>query len=265
MERFDEAKAHFAAALKFDEQMEAPPFMAETRYEHGSMLLKRGQEGDLQEALGLLRQARDAALALGMKYLEKRVQALIAATAGAETAVTPANVDVASAAAPLPSGRTIATILFTDVVDSTEQVTQLRDRRWAELQERLHQALRKEVGDFGGREIDTAGDGMLAIFKDPGAAIRCAFAISASAKQLGLLLRAGIHTGECEFVGNKVAGIAVNIGARVAARAGAGEVVVSSTVRDLLAGGETVFSDREITTLKGVAGEWRLYSVERAG
>jgi len=159
------------------------------------------------------------------------------------------------------SERAVASVLFTDVVGSTERVTELKDRRWAALQQMLHQALRKQVADFGGREIDTAGDGMLSVFQDPATAIRCAFAIVASAAQLGLELRAGIHTGECEFVGNNIAGIAVHIGARVAARARAREVLVSSTVRDLLAGGEMTFTDHGVTQLKGVPGEWHLYSV----
>ena len=265
MKRFDEAEAHFVAALRFDHQMEAPPFVAHTRYEYGSMLLRRGREEDREEALVLLRQALDTASALGMKGLETRAQGLIAATVGSGTAEAPASVEKVSAAALAPQGRAIASILFTDVVGSTQRAAELKDHRWVELLERLHQALRNEVLEFGGREINTAGDGMLAIFNDPKPAIRCAFAIAASAQQLGLHVRAGVHTGECEFVGDNVAGIAVHIGARIAARAGAGEVMVSSTVRDLLTGGEMMFGDRGVTTLKGVPGEWRLYSVERTG
>ncbi|MGC1676300.1 MAG: AAA family ATPase [Candidatus Binataceae bacterium] len=265
MKRFDQAKTHFLAALRFDQQMEAPPFVAHTRYEYGSMLLRRGREGDREEALSLLGLALDSASTLGMKDLEMRVQGLIATTVGPDVAAAPASVERVNASAPPPPGRAIASVLFTDVVGSTERLTELKDRRWAELLARLHQALRKEVVDFGGREINTAGDGMLSIFNDPAAAIRCAFAIAASAQRLGLQVRAGIHTGECEFLGDNVAGIAVHIGARVAARAGAGEVMVSSTVRDLLAGGEIVFGDRGATALKGVPGEWHLYSVEPPG
>jgi eukaryotic-like serine/threonine-protein kinase len=263
MKRFDEAKAHFVSALRFEQHMEAPPFMAHTRHEYAAMLLKRGRESDRDEALGLLRQALGGASALGMKDLEKRVRDMIAATVGPEASAAPESVEAVNGASHPQLDRAIATILFTDVVGSTERLTELKDRRWAELLERLHQVLSKTVADFDGREIDTAGDGMLAIFKDPSAAIRCAFAIVAGAEELGLHLRAGIHTGECEFVGDKVAGIAVHIGARVAAHANAGEVVVSSTVRDLLGGGEIMFRDRGVTTLKGISGDWRLYSVKR--
>jgi class 3 adenylate cyclase len=141
----------------------------------------------------------------------------------------------------------------------------LKDRRWAELLVRLHQTLRSRVAEFGGRLVDTSGDGMLAVFNHPAEAIRCAFAIIESSSQLGLRIRSGVHTGECEFVGSHVAGIAVHIGARVAAQAGPDEVMVSSTVRDLLVGGEVTFVDRGIGALKGIPGEWRLYAVEQQG
>jgi class 3 adenylate cyclase len=183
------------------------------------------------------------------------------ATAGEDSlGIAPINVEKASAE--VPTRRAIASVLFTDVVGSTQRLTELKDRRWSELLERLRQSLRKEIKDFGGREINTAGDGMLVIFNDPGQAIRCAFAIAACAEELELQVRSGIHTGECEFVGADVAGIAVHIAARVVARAGAGEVMVSSTVRDLLAGGEMTFADRGLSVLKGVSGQWRLYAVE---
>jgi pimeloyl-ACP methyl ester carboxylesterase len=158
--------------------------------------------------------------------------------------------------------RVLATIMFADVVGSTERAVELGDRRWRELLQRFHAAVRSELGRFRGREIDTAGDGFLAAFDGPARAVRCARAVGQAVKPLGLQLRAGVHTGECEIMGEKLAGIAVHIGARVAAAARPDEVLVSSTVKDLVAGSGLSFSDRGIQPLKGVPGEWRLYAVE---
>jgi class 3 adenylate cyclase/pimeloyl-ACP methyl ester carboxylesterase len=157
--------------------------------------------------------------------------------------------------------RILATVLFTDIVGSTERATQLGDRRWREVLEAHHSAVRRQLERFRGRELDTAGDGFLASFDGPARAIRCAGAAIEAVRRLGLDIRAGVHTGECEVVGDKLAGIAVHIGARVAGRAGPGEVLVSSTVRDLVAGSGLVFEDRGAAALKGVPGEWRLYAV----
>jgi class 3 adenylate cyclase len=154
--------------------------------------------------------------------------------------------------------RVLATVLFTDLVGSTARATELGDRRWRELLEQHHAAVRHELERFGGRELDTAGDGFFATFDGPARAIRCALAIVEAVQPLGLDVRTGLHTGEVELLGGKVAGIAVNIGARVAARAGAGEVLVSGTVRDLVAGSGIAFADRGVAELKGVPGEWRM-------
>jgi class 3 adenylate cyclase len=126
-----------------------------------------------------------------------------------------------------------------------------------------HALVRRELARFRGREIDTAGDGFFATFDGPARAVRCACAISDSVHSLGIEIRAGLHTGECEVMGDKVGGIAVHIGARIAAHAGAGEVLVSSTVKDLVAGSGLSFQDRGEQGLKGVSGDWRLYAVER--
>jgi class 3 adenylate cyclase len=158
--------------------------------------------------------------------------------------------------------RALATVLFTDLVGSTEQAAQLGDRRWRDLLEQHHAAVRRELVRFDGREVDTAGDGFFATFDGPARAIRCAQAVVESVRPLGLDVRAGLHTGEVELADGKVAGIAVNIGARVAGRADAGEVLVSGTVKDLVAGSGLVFEDRGGTAaLKGVPGEWRLFAV----
>jgi class 3 adenylate cyclase len=161
------------------------------------------------------------------------------------------------------SDRVLATIMFTDIVGSTAKLAELGDRRWRDLLQQHHALVRRQLVRFRGREIDTAGDGFFASFDGPARAIRCALAITDAVREIGLDVRAGLHTGECEITDSKVGGIAVHIGARVAAQAGPGEVLVSSTVKDLVAGSGIRFQDQGIAELKGVPGEWRLYSVER--
>jgi class 3 adenylate cyclase len=158
--------------------------------------------------------------------------------------------------------RRLVTVLFTDIVGSTAKAAALGDRHWHELLERHHQLVRRELDRFGGREIDTAGDGFFATFDGPARAVCCACAINEAVRGLGLELRAGLHTGECELVDGKVRGIAVHIGARVANEAGPGEVLLSSTVKDLVAGSGLRFRQRERTGLKGVPGDWQLYHAE---
>lgn len=158
--------------------------------------------------------------------------------------------------------RVLATILFTDIVDSTRKATELGDRRWRRLLEAHHAVVREQLTQFRGREIDTAGDGFLAAFDGPARAVRAACAVSAGVERLGLTVRAGLHTGECEMMGPKLSGIAVHIGARIAALAKPGEVLVSSTVKDLVAGSGLNFEDRGPRTLKDVSGEWHLYAVK---
>jgi class 3 adenylate cyclase len=158
--------------------------------------------------------------------------------------------------------RILTTILFTDIVESTKRAAELGDQRWGDLLARHHQLVRGELARHRGREINTAGDGFLASFDGPARAIRCALAIqNDAAAALGLQVRAGVHTGECVAEGDTLNGIALHIGARVAAEAGPREVLVSSTVKDLVAGAGLAFADRGTRTLKGVPGEWRLYAV----
>jgi class 3 adenylate cyclase len=161
--------------------------------------------------------------------------------------------------------RVLATVLFTDIVGSTARAVELGDARWRELLEAHHTLIRRQLTRFRGKELDTAGDGFFASFDGPARAIRCASAISESVGELGLEVRAGLHTGECEVMDEKVGGIAVHIGARVAAEAAPGEVVVSSTVKDLVAGSGIEFRERGAVELKGVPGEWRLFAVEGSG
>jgi class 3 adenylate cyclase len=158
--------------------------------------------------------------------------------------------------------RVLATILFTDIVGSTAKAVELGDARWRELLEQHHTTVRRLLLRHRGTELDTAGDGFFASFDGPARGIRCAQAITESVRDLGIEVRAGLHTGECERMNSKVGGIAVHIGARVAAEAGPGEVVVSSTVKDLVAGSGIAFRDRGAAELKGVPGEWRLFAVE---
>ena len=160
--------------------------------------------------------------------------------------------------------RVLATVLFTDIVGSTARAAELGDARWRELIQAHHGVIRRQLVRYRGTELDTAGDGFFASFDGPARAIRCACAISEGVRELGIEVRAGLHTGECERIDHKVGGIAVNIGARVAAEAGAGEVLVSSTVKDLVAGSGIQFRERGVAELKGVPGEWRLFAVEPA-
>jgi class 3 adenylate cyclase len=161
--------------------------------------------------------------------------------------------------APSPD-RVLATVLFTDIVGSTERLTQVGDQRWREMLDEHHRLVRRELERYRGREIDTAGDGFLSTFDGPARAIRCARAISDSVSSLDLQVRAGLHTGECELVGNRIAGIAVHTGARIAALARPGEILVSSTVKDLVAGSGIEFVEHGEHELKGVPGSWQLYA-----
>jgi class 3 adenylate cyclase/pimeloyl-ACP methyl ester carboxylesterase len=158
--------------------------------------------------------------------------------------------------------RVLATILFTDIVGSSERAASLGDRGWHELLDRHHELVRRQLVRFRGTEVNTIGDGFLASFDGPARAIRCACAIVEAMPELGLQIRAGLHTGECELVDGKVAGIAVHIGARVAAHAEPSEVLVSNTVKDLVAGSPLVFEERGTHDLKGVPGEWHLFAAD---
>jgi class 3 adenylate cyclase len=157
--------------------------------------------------------------------------------------------------------RTLATVLFTDIVDSTRKAAELGDQRWRDLLERHQRVVRDALPSFNGREVKSIGDGFLATFDGPGRAIHCAQAILASSEPLGIQVRAGLHTGECEVMGDDIGGIAVHIASRVSAHAGPGEVIVSRTVKDLVAGSGIEFSDRGVHTLKGIPDTWHLHAV----
>ena len=161
------------------------------------------------------------------------------------------------------SDRRLATLVFTDIAGSTERAVELGDRRWRALLGQHDAVVRRQLERFGGRTIDTAGDGVFAAFDGPARAIRGACATRDAVQGLGLDVRAGVHTGEVEVIGENLGGVAVHIGSRVMSQAGAGEVLVSSTVKDLVVGSGIEFDDRGAHTLKGVPGEWRLFAVAR--
>jgi class 3 adenylate cyclase len=163
---------------------------------------------------------------------------------------------------PPETDRVLATVLFTDIVESTKRAAELGDAAWKELLAKHDELIRRELRRFRGREIDTAGDGFLATFDGPARAIRCAESVRDGARHLGLEIRAGLHTGEVELAGEKVRGIAVHIGARVAGMAAPGEMLVSSTVKDLVAGSGIEFEERGVHRLKGVPDQWRIFAVK---
>jgi class 3 adenylate cyclase len=161
--------------------------------------------------------------------------------------------------------RLLATVMFTDIVGSTDHASSLGDKAWKDVLQRHHAVIRQELVRFRGREIKTIGDGFLATFDGPARAVRCAQAIVEAVKVIGVQVRAGVHTGEVELMGDDIGGIAVHIGARVAALAAPNEVLVSGTVRDLVAGSGIEFEGRGASALKGVPGEWRLFALTRIG
>jgi class 3 adenylate cyclase len=157
--------------------------------------------------------------------------------------------------------RVLATVLFTDIVDSTRQASEIGDRDWHALLDAHDAVVRAQLSRFRGREVNTSGDGFLAMFDGPQRAIRCAMAIRDAVQALGIQVRAGLHTGECEVRGDDIGGIGVHIGARVSALAGPNDVLVSSTLRDLVIGSGLEFEERGAHQLKGVPGEWHLFAV----
>jgi class 3 adenylate cyclase len=171
--------------------------------------------------------------------------------------------DAAEREVPEPD-KVLATVLFSDIVGSTARAAELGDMRWRELLAEHHAWVRRQLAGFRGTEIDTAGDGFFARFGGSARGIRCALAIREAVREIGLKVRIGLHAGECEMLDGKVAGIAVSIGARISAQAAADQVLVSQTVKDLVTGSGITFEDRGVQQLKGVPGEWRLYSVVSA-
>jgi class 3 adenylate cyclase len=157
--------------------------------------------------------------------------------------------------------RALLTVMFTDIVGSTDRAVDLGDRRWRDLLDTHQMVVRRELARHRGNEVNTTGDGFLATFDGPARAIRCAISIREELRKLGIQIRVGLHTGECELLGDDIGGVAVHIAARVEARAMPGEVLVSSTVKDLVVGSGLQFEDRGTHILKGIPDEWRLFAV----
>jgi class 3 adenylate cyclase len=164
-----------------------------------------------------------------------------------------------------PSDTVLSTIMFTDIVGSTEKVIAAGDRRWADLLEAHNATIRRELAAYRGREINTTGDGFVAIFDGPARAVRCACAVREAVRPVGLEIRLGIHTGECEIRRDSISGLSVHIAARIAALASASSVVVSRTVKDLVAGSGIAFEDLGYHSLRGVPDQWHLYRVASPG
>lgn len=196
----------------------------------------------------------------GARYVELRGDDHIPFTEDQDALLDEVEDFLAGSRAAREPERRLATVLFTDIVGSTDRAAELGDRRWRDLLELHDGVVRRALARHRGREIKTLGDGFFAVFDGPARTIRCAQEIEADADRLGVPVRAGVHTGEVEVVGDDLAGMAVNIGARVGALAGAGEVLVSQTVKDLVVGSGIEFDERGVEKLKGVPGEWRLYS-----
>ena len=196
----------------------------------------------------------------GAEYIEVPGGDYLPFLGDAEVILAPIERFLTGTIATTDQRRVLATILFTDIVGSTEHAARLGDRRWLALLEEHNAIVRGELERHRGRELDRAGDGFVALFDGPARAVRCALAVQDRVQRLGLSLRAGIHTGEVELLGDEIEGIAVHIGARVAALTNPGEVLVTSTVRDLVAGSGIAFTDRGVRTLRGVPGRWRLFA-----
>jgi pimeloyl-ACP methyl ester carboxylesterase len=197
----------------------------------------------------------------GARYVELPGEDHFAWTGDADAVLDAVEEFLTGARQARESDRVLATVLFTDIVGSTARAAALGDQRWRDLLASHHSVVRRELTHFRGREVKTVGDGFLATFDGPARGIRCACAVRDRIRGLGIDIRAGLHTGECELMEGDVGGIAVHIGARVAARAAAGEVLVSGTVKDLVAGSGLTFVDRGRHQLAGVPGEWPLFAV----
>jgi class 3 adenylate cyclase len=247
----DEAFSELGFALQCAKRMGSRPLEARVMYEQASVLSRRnGSDSDVSEALRLKASALATAKALGMRALEEKLELLgMAPTVIESFLLTPQKDHPISAA-----------ILFVDMVASTKRALELRNRRWAVLVQSYYDLVRSEIRTHRGKEIHTTGDGFLLIFDAPTRALRCVSGIREASRDLGIDIRAGLHIGEFEFIDGDIAGASVHVAARVAAAAPPGEVLVTSTVKDILIGSDVEFDDRGLYTLKGVPEQWRLYS-----
>jgi class 3 adenylate cyclase len=251
--RYDDAQRHYENAIAVNARIGARGWLSHTQHEYAAMLLERGGDQDSIRANALNDQALASADLLGMRTLQESARAL--KTAHSESAAPSAR---RTGVAP----RTLVTVLFVDIVGSTEHASQLGDRKWRDKLGQFYAIVRRTLVAFHGREISNPGDGFLAVFDAPAEAVAAAFDIRSGVSALGMQLRAGLHCGECEWVGEQAVGIAIHIGARIATTAAPDEVLVSSTVRDLVSGSGMILTDTGSHRLRGVPEEWRLYRVD---
>jgi eukaryotic-like serine/threonine-protein kinase len=257
LSKFEAAEEHFQDALSLTAQSGARPWHARAKYRYAQMLANRSNAGDREKAIDLAESALASAKSLAMSTLEQRVKEL-------DPVLGSDKRSKAIARLLGQHGRTLATIMFLDIVDSTVHASAAGDASWTATLDSYYALIRSQLKQFDGVEINTFGDDYFALFKNSANAVRCASSICRQVRDFGIEIRAGLHTGECELREGKVSGIAVHIGARVVRFAGSGEVVVSSTVKDVTSGAGFDFDDRGSHELKGVPGTWRLFALRTA-
>ena len=272
-DHFDEAETHFQAALFGNQQIRAAVWVAHTQQEYANLLIRRVRDDDGERAVELFTSAHRTAETLQIVRLQAKLTRLgrqaplvLQALGGGDQQENPAStsVDFRENSRYTEGKSSLVTVLFVDIVESTKRAIELGDRHWRDLLNTFDATVREQLKLHQGAEVENPGDGFLAIFGRPADAIRAGWSINKSVEPLGLKVRVGVHTGECEWIGKKAVGITVHIGARVASEAQPGEVMVSGTVRDLLAGSRITFEDRGWRTLKGIADKWRLFNAQRA-
>jgi class 3 adenylate cyclase len=254
--RMSASPAAVVALNKMNQEIDVRSALASVRAPALVMHARGDQQVDVRFGREL------AALLPRARYVEMEGEDHVPWLTNAERIVREIRTFISALEEPEEPERVLATVLFSDIVGSTERAIELGDRGWRDLLGRHHQVVRHELQRFRGHEVDTAGDGFFATFDGPARAVRCAASMIRALRDIGVQVRIGLHTGECEIVGGKATGIAVHIGARVSAAAGPGQVLVSSTVKDLVAGSGLRFADRGECVLKGLPEPWRLYAVE---
>jgi class 3 adenylate cyclase len=263
LRRFESAQRHFEESIQLSLRNSARPILARTQVCYAEMLVSRGDTSDAERSGKLLNSAREIAEHLGMSDLINRIDLTIGILPGGKSSDGVLPQRESRRLLKTGGGSFLATLLFVDIVSSTERIIEMGNRQWAEKLTEYYALIRKELDIFDGRELGTSGDGFFATFDSPARAVRCAEAVRDSALKAKLGIRFGIHTGECEAVGDNFTGVAVHIAARLVNLAAPEEILVSSTVHDLLAGSDIRFRDRGLHSLKGVPEPWRVFVAER--
>jgi class 3 adenylate cyclase len=255
--RFDDAQSHFELALASAAGCGARPWLAHTKFRCAAMLLERDAANDRERATELIQSALASADTLGMKKLGDEARQLRRRLSAGDSAaaMTPASARVQ------PGTRTMVTVLVVDIVGSTEMAARIGDGPWRELLAKFYAEVRASLARFDGREVENPGDGFLAVFPTTLAAIHSARQIATAVRAVGLRIRAGVHVGECEWIGHQAVGITIHIGARIAAAAEPDQLLISAAARDVVSGSGLRFDDAGRHLLKGVPGEWQLFSV----